>query len=485
MTRSAPRHVDSGLALASGLAGFALLAAVDRIRVFDRDEGYHAMAADLVRQGWWPWRDFLYLHPPGLAWLLAPFGGDPFLLRWVAAVFGGLNLALLVGALSAWYGRRPAILAGLLVACHPFFLSWMGTVKTYPFAGAATLAAMLLLAELLRRDPEDRSPAVLAGSALLLGVAIAIRLPCLALAPLGAGWLVASDRSRRGAGGATLFVALAVIPPLAAFWTTGASWPQMWFNAISSHNEPVANAWEQRIDTLLDLLRDPQVLLPMAAGSVAPWWHGLRGRSGERRPDVTFPLSVAVILTIGYLLARPTYSQYWIFALPFWIWCMTPWLSLASTRSKRARPIAAVLLVLWLAATLSRFERIVSPHHTQKYFSRIEVENVRREIRRTIPPGTVVASIWPGYLAGTGRPPLPGLENTLGFFMAAQLSAGQRRAFHTLSIEEYRERLRVDRPVAVVVTTEDVQRYPFLQNDLAGYPVSYSTEEILLLCRTP
>lgn len=483
--QASPRGFDVLAASLFAIAGWALLAGLGRARMFDRDEGFHAMAADLVRHGHRPWSDFLYLHPPGLAWLLAPFGGAPLTLRLVASLFGGLILGLLAGAMSTWYGRRVGVTAAILMATHPVFLTWFGTVKTYPFAGLMTLAALLLLAAETNRPPEARRGARLAASALILGAAVLIRLPAMALAPLGATWLALTDRTGRGLARTLTFLALAVIPPLAAMTGLGASLAQAWYNAIASHAEPVANAWSQRADTLVDLLRTPQIVLCMAIGlaGLLPA-IGIRGWEPRRSaPSAALPLSVAGLLTLGYLLARPTYSQYWAFALPFWTWSMAPSLAWIFRRPRGATRIALPLVIGWFGLSLWHADRIVSPYPSQRWFSPGSVAEARRKLSTVTRPGDRVGSLWPGYVAGTGRLPIGGLENSLGFTAAAALSPGERRAFHVLSIGECEEQFRAGDQQAVFLTAEDAERNPGLPGTLTGYSVVWSTDSIVLLVR--
>src|SRR4051812_24202853 len=78
----------------------------------DYDEGVYFSASALLLQGVLPYRDFVFVHPPGLLVALAPVSAwartvDPGTLfaiaRWVGAAVGGAN-ALLLGRLAwrAW-----------------------------------------------------------------------------------------------------------------------------------------------------------------------------------------------------------------------------------------------------------------------------------------------------------------------------------------------------------------------------------------------
>ena len=70
----------------------------------DYDEGVYIEAAWALRHGFLPWRDFVFVHPPGILLWLAPL------------TVGGPKLALLLGRLgSALAGATNVVLAGRLV----------------------------------------------------------------------------------------------------------------------------------------------------------------------------------------------------------------------------------------------------------------------------------------------------------------------------------------------------------------------------------
>jgi alpha-1,2-mannosyltransferase len=80
------------------------------------DDGVHYAVAMGLVHGLLPYRDFLFLHPPGIGLLLAPFAsladliGEPQAmlvarLCWIA--LGGVNAVLCALVLARWDGWRP------------------------------------------------------------------------------------------------------------------------------------------------------------------------------------------------------------------------------------------------------------------------------------------------------------------------------------------------------------------------------------------
>ncbi|HZI02713.1 MAG TPA: hypothetical protein VEZ71_01760, partial [Archangium sp.] len=94
----------------------------------DYDEGVYFTASALLFQGVLPYRDFIFVHPPGSLLLWSPAaalasGWDAatcfVLARWLAAGVGALNV-FLVGrlALRAW-GPGAGVVAALVYATYP------------------------------------------------------------------------------------------------------------------------------------------------------------------------------------------------------------------------------------------------------------------------------------------------------------------------------------------------------------------------------
>lgn len=195
-----------------GLAGFN-----------NYDDGVNFGGALGLVHGQLPYRDFLWLHPPGVQLALAPFAalsyltGEPF--SFVAArigwmVLGGVN-ALLIARLL-----RPAGAAGAVFGAGFYALFWPAiiaeqTVRLEAVPTACLLAALIILQSIDSTERLARHPTaavLLAGG--LLGVGAATKIwgvaPVLILAgwwwavrgPRSAGWLVA------GAGAATTAICL-------------------------------------------------------------------------------------------------------------------------------------------------------------------------------------------------------------------------------------------------------------------------------------
>lgn len=146
----------------------------------DVDEGYYALAAELVMEGRLPYRDFFYPQPPIHPYLLAPFvlllGSRFMALRIVSSAFGGLAGLLVAYAVHRQTRSRLATIATVvLFVTHELSWQWLITIRPYG-PGVVCILGSLILATPPDREPTRRE--------LVLSGALAIAAPLLRL-PLG------------------------------------------------------------------------------------------------------------------------------------------------------------------------------------------------------------------------------------------------------------------------------------------------------------
>jgi alpha-1,2-mannosyltransferase len=144
------------------------------------DDGVYYTASDALTFGRVPYRDFTFLHPPGLPLVLVPFAllgrltSDPVGMAAGRLAFMGVGAvnAVLVAVLASRWGKGAGIAAGVLYACWlPAVYSEQSTLLE-PLGGTALLVALLLL--LKRTGPTSTRVQILAGVALGLGCTIKI-----------------------------------------------------------------------------------------------------------------------------------------------------------------------------------------------------------------------------------------------------------------------------------------------------------------------
>ncbi|NVJ22489.1 glycosyltransferase family 39 protein [Myxococcus sp. AM011] len=148
----------------------------------DYDEGVYFSAAALLSHGLLPYRDYFFVHPPGIAVLLAPVaalarGFDAALtftvVRWLVPGFGALS-ALLSGRIAQeQWGVRAGVVAALAYAVFPE----AAATERGPFLEALLNLTCLAMAWVSLRPGSDVSSwrrDLLAGA--LLATACAIKL---------------------------------------------------------------------------------------------------------------------------------------------------------------------------------------------------------------------------------------------------------------------------------------------------------------------
>jgi alpha-1,2-mannosyltransferase len=272
------------------------------------DEGVHFGAAELLLSGHVPYRDFLFVQPPGIVVLLQPAAllgraaGEDVAWALARAAFvglGALNIGL-VWALLRRYGASAA------AGGAAFYGVWSATVFTErmlllePLLNCALLSALLLLRRRATR------PTILAGVA--LGLACALKLWPAVFVLVVTVWLQQTAGARRAAlfvSGAAGGFALVVLPFLAL-----AGWDLI-------DQVFVAQAERPRDVSLLDRLRyldglgDHQRFAPdVVVVGLAVAFLTLAGTLARRQAELRlwFVLLLAGSLTLG--LAPSFYDNY-------------------------------------------------------------------------------------------------------------------------------------------------------------------------------
>lgn len=173
----------------------------------DYDEGVYFSAASYLWQGVLPWRDFGFVHPPGLmlflagssAWTASFLGvAKAFsVARWVAALVGAFNTLLVERLLSRWTGSA-ALLGALMYATYPELVQ----VERGPFLEPLLNCVCLAMTLAVVRGTDQPRWMFVAGA--LGGIALSIKLWAVVWL-LGAAWAAFS------AGGLKRFVLGAVL----------------------------------------------------------------------------------------------------------------------------------------------------------------------------------------------------------------------------------------------------------------------------------
>lgn len=413
----------------------------------DYGEGVSFSAASLLLRGDLPYRDFIFVHPPGSLLLWAP--GAALTLGLDAATAYGITryAVAAVGAACAFLAGRVAwrawgplagCVAALAYAAHPeAALAERGTFLE-PLLNLLCLGfANLWLA------PAPHSRARRIGAGVLLGLALSVKLP-------GGLWLVPALLSRPGRESwrhALLPVLVAcatfavVVGPLAALAPSEFLRDVITFQvARPPDGEP--DRW-LRLRDIFHERRWGEVLLALV-GLGAACVRALRA-APEHRPAARF-FACAFVLTVALRLASRTYwsqdnahlaaSEAVLAGLGASV------LHAFSTRWGRATSRAVAGLAL-AAAFLPGARHVLESARQQAP----DVVALAKHLRTDVPPKACLYSFEPGWALAAGRLPMGATPIVDGYATMLQdaMSTGDRfeDTAEALSAPEAQQALRV------------------------------------------
>jgi alpha-1,2-mannosyltransferase len=318
------RRASAELLAAAGLAvlgfGARLIAALkgsglDGLMYYD--EGVNFAAALGLVHGRLPYRDFLFLHPPGIVLALAPFAALSQLTSDASAfvvarlcfmVVGGVN-AVLVARFLRPCGRVAAVLGG---AVYAIFWPAVYSERTVMLQ---VLANTCLLVSLIAIDPAESPPGRrrLLISGILLGLGVVIKVWGLLPFVVIFGWVLLHFDPRRAGLLLVGAMASATVVCLPFFLAAPA---RMWEMVVRDQllRVPTNSSVIERLTDILGLGHLPLRVTPALVIAVAAALAGvvLAWREEQARPAVL--LLVALVTTL--LLAPPWFAHYAAWTAP-------------------------------------------------------------------------------------------------------------------------------------------------------------------------
>jgi 4-amino-4-deoxy-L-arabinose transferase-like glycosyltransferase len=402
---------------------------------FAWDEGFHLLAAQLIRSGRRPYADFLFAQTPlNTYWnalLIAMFGASWRPPHAVAAVeTAGATVLTSLYVLRRFpvpewrfiLAIATAVLTGLNILVFQF-----GTIaQAYGLCLLLVVAAFRLAVAAAER--QSLALTVLAG--LGAGAAAAASLLTAATGPVLLVWLTLRARSGRRIATAAGFAggALAGLGPVLPFLLR---WPrQLIFDVIGYHVFYRQVKWEGWLphDALLltDWLDSSQTFIML--GLAIAGLIFLRRSDWDRSVRAEFYLCGWLTVATGLFVAtaHPTFRQYFVFAVPFVaIMAVAGWYAIAH-RWNRVWTSALVMAIL--AGGLGRNLYDESDNMTWASF-----DEVVRDVNAVTPKGATLAADEQIYFL-TGRTPPAGLEWTSGHKIEIPLE--RARPLHVLPQSE-------------------------------------------------
>lgn len=497
-----------------GVLAFAWFGIVGLRLPVDVDEGYYALAAELVTLGRVPYADFFYPQGPLYPYLLAPFvllfGARFVVLRLVSSAFAAIAAALVAHLVHReTRSRLAAVAAVVMFVTHELSWQWLVTIRPYGL-GVALLLGSLVLATPLDREPRPRE---LVAAGALGVVAPLMRLPfapAFGVVPLA---LLLRGTNAGAYRGATIL-------GLVALGAVSGWHPTTCAIAASIAAATVAAAGSGAVAALKRVgaysAGAAAVALPTALVFARPWAsfvYGLVGYHVDSSSLLTFPQNRAYLSSVigggAFLelsasgtqtalllvanvvaLTLPGASLRWAGLvgatalalgaarhgplIEHYLTPIVPYLavgagmalghldgpSVAGARRKRPAVVAAIAAgALFVLASSSSLEKkwLAGRHNgwdDRGFRPRVLDEKVAAVVRATRErPGPLLAT-WPGSALRCAERVMPGYENHFTRLVASKKTAEEAAALHLTSEADVRSAIERRAPRVVVLDRE-------------------------------
>ena len=293
---------------------------------FHWDEGFHLLAARFISTGKRPYLDFLFAQAPLNAYWVA---------FWFRLLHPSWRLAHVVAAVETWmavvlmahytWKRFPAeefrTAAALVVIALFGLFGWtfdFGTIaQAYGFCILATVAAFRAAVD--AREHAGLWRAALVGA--LAGAAVNGSLLTAAMLPALLAWLWFYNQKGNRWGKAAALCAGALLPAIPVLRLLLMGPRKVWFDLVNYHALYRRVAWPgatgHDVDVLSYWIQDSQQLVLLGLAIVG--WLAMRKGEWAAQRRAEFQLCAWLVLAVAVeaVFAHPTFSQYFIFAVPF------------------------------------------------------------------------------------------------------------------------------------------------------------------------
>jgi hypothetical protein len=346
----------------------AVLLAYAETRAFSFDEGFHLMAARLIKEGKRPYLDFCFPQTPLNAywnafWLLL-FGDSWRVIHAVsalliaAAVFLAADLILKRFPATGWQ-LAAAVAVAFLFGLNGSVVIWGPIGQAYALCLFLTVASFRVCIIAV-----ERASVLLAGAAGgLVSAAAASSLLTAPAIPVLFLWMIYYNRAGNRIHKAAAFIAGAAIPFLPVLWLFIKAPHQVWFNLVDYHLHYRSVHWEDApqhdFEVLISWIDCSQaLLLGLLAVAGLLFIRSAGGWERNRRAEFYLSAWIALLMGVEIATAHPTFSWYFLVIVPFLAIPAAAGIYVVGARLyKPDRPrwpvaVLTVLLALGLAKTI-------------------------------------------------------------------------------------------------------------------------------------
>jgi len=428
-------------------------------RSFFWDEGFHILAAYLIRAGKRPYLDFFFPQTPlnaywNAAWM-AIFGPSWRVVHAVAALVTISSIVLMVeyifGLFSDQRWRPAAAFVGLaLFGLHARV--WMvGTIsQAYPIC-LLLLVVAFRTAILAVARPRSNMCA-LAG--LCAGAAAASSLLAAAASPVLLIWIWLYNRVGNRWIKTAVFLcgAMAAFIPVLMLFARGTH--QVIFNILEYHTLYRRVSWPgataHDIGVASDWMNSSPDLLLVLLAVAGFFFIRKNGFDAPRRAEFRLCLWLSLAIGAQNLLAHPTFPMYFVFMIPFLtVLAVVGFRALAERLENPGSPLAAAMVLVVITAVC------LSTSIYENYsYTWPELEEVAAKVRQVTP---MDAALWaPEHIYFLSGWPVPtGMEHANAHKL--QLSPAESAVLHVLPKAEVDRQIKAGAFSTAVVCEDDDQ----------------------------
>jgi hypothetical protein len=421
---------------------------------FAWDEGFHLLAAWLIRTGKRPYLDIVFAQTPLNAYwnaLWMTVAGPSWR---VAHVLAALSTGGALWLLADYLRKRvaaPIALTAAFGGVAAFALN-VQVVEFGTIAQAYGLCLLLTVAafRVIVLAVERKGAALACAAGCLSTAAAAASLLAAPVAPIMALWMV--WRSRAGSRWTKLaaFCAgglMATLPVLVPF---AQSPDRTIFFILKYHMFHRLVGWPGAIEhdhqVLAAWLYSPQsIALGVAAAAGLAWSFG-RGRAEPWRHELHLCAALAVALAIHISAAHPTFERYYVLLVPY-----LAVLAGAGLCAMRPAPAFLALVVFTFITAANLAWQLADDHDTWTWK---DLEGIAAQVASAAPPGAKIYADEQIYFL-LGHTPAPGLEwsDTLKF----ESATAELKKYGIVTSDELTRRVRA-REFDVVESCSEKER---------------------------
>jgi len=443
-----PPHASSSWLRLSALAAllFAGLLLYSQTLAFAWDEGFHLLAAQLIKAGKRPYLDFCFPQTPLNAYLNAGWMkifGESWRPVHALAAFWVVAGALLAAGFVL--RRFPVSRWRLAGACIVLVAVAMNSqvVLFGPIGQAYGLCLFLSVAafRLAVCSVERRGPQWAAAAGLLAGAAAASSLLTAAVAPVLLLWIAIHNRAGARWLKIAMFLIGAGIPFLPVLLLFLESPKPVLFNIIQYQMLYRHAKWDgatgQDISALTSWIDSAQGLTLVLLSGAGIWFIA-RKSDWDRTRRSEFYLAGWLALGLGAELAtaHPTFERYFLLVIPFAAILAMAGLCFVATRlGLGERPFGPSMFLIVLV-TLGLGKAIYEDFDSYCWK---DCEKIAQQVQIHTPPG---GAVWADELFYflTRRPPPDGME--FSYAHDLDLPPAQAAEFHILAVAKIHDRVR-------------------------------------------